>query len=185
MDRRSPPEPDTADDVDLDEQPWERQPGEPSRAHAAFRLYRDLSVTQRDIARVAQEVNISGRRAREWAVEWDWRDRAEAWDEACHRIEDAERLEAIRSMHALHRQAGRAAIVKAVQALSAIDADDMTVHAAARLLELGAKLERSTLVVSVEELQGVYVEDADVDDPWERIAQELEQPERDPDRLDA
>jgi hypothetical protein len=44
----------------------------------------------------------------------------------------------------------------------------------ARLLELGAKLERSTLIVSVEELQGLDVGESDEEDPWERIARELD-----------
>lgn len=162
-------------DFDLgDLPPWERQAREPARQHGAFRIYRDMAVTDRSLALVAERVGISVRRCREWAVEWDWRGRVDAWDDACHRVEDQERLEAIRSMHATHRKAGRAAILKAMQALNAIDAERMPIGAAARLLELGAKLERSTLIVSVEELQGIEPEDTDDDDPWERIARELD-----------
>lgn len=152
---------------------WERLPDEPTREHGAFRLYRDTPPPQRDLAEVASKVNMSARSVRQWAVDWEWRDRAEAWDDACHRIEDAERLEAIRSMHALHRRAGRNAITKALQALDHLDPDLMPAAAVARLLDLGAKLERSTLVVSVEELQGVEVYE-ESEDPWERIAAELD-----------
>lgn len=166
--------PDTRD-FDLEGQAlWERQFREPTRAHTAFRLYRDCPPARRDIAAVAAQVGISARRAREWANDWAWRERATAWDDACHRIEDAERLEAIRSMHRSHRRAGRAAIEKAVQALSLMEPGEMPAGAVARLLELGAKLERSTLIVSVEELQGVELEEDDVEDPWERIAHELD-----------
>ena len=162
-------------DFDLADTPaWERQFREPTRAHAAFRLYRDCPPARRDIARVADQIGLSVRRAREWAVAWEWRERATAWDDACHRIEDQERLEAIRSMHRSHRRAGRAAIEKAVQALSLMEPGEMPAGAVARLLELGAKLERSTLIVSVEELQGVEVDEVDVEDPWERIAAELD-----------
>lgn len=160
-------------EFDLGDPVWERLPTEPTREHGAFRLYRDMAPPKRDLATVAEQVDMSARRVREWAVEWEWRDRAEAWDDACHRIEDAERLEAIRSMHALHRRAGRSAILKALQALNQIDPEHMPVAAVARLLDLGAKLERSTLVVSVEELQGVEVYE-ETDDPWERIAAELD-----------
>ena len=153
---------------------WERQPGEPSRAHAAFRLYRDQPTAQRDIAVVAGLVGVSARRARQWALDWAWRDRADAWDDECHRLEDRERLEAIRSMHAIHRRAGRVATTKAIQALSQYAADDMPINAIARLLELGTRLERSTLVVSVEELQGIEPDEPEVVDPWERIARELD-----------
>src|SRR5215468_8034697 len=97
---------------------WDRREGEPAKAYAAFRLYRDLPVPQRaNVASVAEAAGFSERRCRGLATEWQWRERAEAWDDACHRTEDAERLEAIRQMHAVHRQTGRAALVKAAQAL--------------------------------------------------------------------
>lgn len=154
--------------------PWERRPREVSNRYAAFRLYRDQPAHRRNLAEVASEVGISVRRAREWAVQGDWRVRAEAWDEACHRVEDRERLEAIREMHTIHRRAGRAAITKALQALSLMDPVAIPAGTTVRLLELGARLERSTLIVSVEDLQGVEVDDEAPDDPWERIAAELE-----------
>lgn len=154
--------------------PWERQPGEPTRAHGAFRVYRDLPSMQRDIERVAERAKVSGRTIRSWAATWEWRERVAAWDDECHRAEDAERLELIRDMHAVHRRAGRAAVEKAVQALNFIAPDEMPATAVARLLELGAKLERSTLVVSVEELQGIEMYGDEGDDPWDRIARELD-----------
>jgi hypothetical protein len=162
-------------DFDLPDTPaWERQKDEPTRAHAAFRIYRDTPPAQRNLEAVAEQVGASYRRARTWAQEWDWRGRADAWDDACHRIEDGERLEAIRSMHSLHRKAGRAAVVKALQALQLVQPDDIAPATIARWLELGAKLERSTLIVSVEELQGIETIDDDSEDPWERIARELD-----------
>lgn len=164
-----------AHDFDLPETPaWERQVGEPAKVHGAFRLYRDMPAHKRSLAKVAEEAKVSERRAQQWAVEWDWRARADAWDETCHKIEDAERLEAIRAMHAVHRRAGRAAMFKALQALDRLDPADMPVGAVARLLALGAKLERDTLVVSVEELQGVESYEDETDDPWDRIARELD-----------
>jgi hypothetical protein len=163
-------------DLDLDENApaWERQPNESTDLYAAFRIFRDQPAHQRNIAKVAEQISLSPRRAREWAVDWNWRERAAQWDDACHRIEDQERLEAIRSMHKMHRSAGRAAIVKAMQALQQLTPDQLTVGAIARFLDLGAKLERSTLIVSVEELQGIEVDEDEVEDPWERIAAELD-----------
>lgn len=154
---------------------WERRSGEPPRAYAAFRVYRDLACAQRNLGAVAEAMGGSLRRAQQWAAAWDWRERADAWDDACHRVEDAERLDAIRSMHAVHRAAGREAMAKALAALDSLDPESMSAGTIARLMELGAKLERSTLIVSVEELQGVEV-DEDGEDPWERIAAELDVP---------
>jgi hypothetical protein len=164
------------DDFDMHAlQPWDRQPDEPSNGYAAFRLFRDLQPSARsNVATVGDSVGVGERQCRQWASDWHWRERAEAWDDACHRIEDQERLDAIRQMHSVHRRAGRAALSKAVQALSNMKAEDLTPSQAARLLELGARLERSTLIVSVEELQGLDEPVEDEDDPWERIARELD-----------
>jgi hypothetical protein len=62
----------------------------------------------------------------------------------------------------------------ALRALSNIDVERIPVGQVARLMELGARLERSTLLTSVEELQGIEDEDEETDDPWERIARELD-----------
>ena len=163
---------DALDDT-VEVEPWDRQPGESTKFYGAFRIFRDLPPTQRRLATVGEQSHISERRCRSLAVEWNWRERADAWDDACHVVEDAERLEAIRQMHSTHRRAGRAAMVKALQALQYLAPDNLTPANIARLMELGAKLERSTLIVSVEELQGIEVEDEEADDPWDRIAREL------------
>lgn len=154
---------------------WDRQAGEPTKAYGAFRIFRDLAPTGRNLAAVAATSGFSERRCRALAAEWDWRDRADEWDDACHQTEDRERLELIRSMHATHRKAGRAAILKSLQALQMMQPEDMTPGQVARLMELGAKLERTTLIVSVEELQGLDTfDDEDEEDPWQRIADELD-----------
>ena len=157
-----------------DAKPWDRQPNEPSRSYAAFRLFRDLPAHQRALDKIVEQVDIKERTARLWAQDWDWWTRAHAWDGACHAVEDGERLDAIRSMHKVHRQAGRAAVLKAVQALQQLQPSSLTPQMIARMLDLGAKLERSTLLVSVEELQGLDdLTEAD-EDPWDRIARELD-----------
>jgi len=164
-------------DYDLQEtRPWDRQSDEPAITYEAFRLYRDLTPSQRtNMSAVADGAGMTERACLLAATEWHWRERAEAWDDLCHRIDDAERLDAIRQMHAVHRRAGRGALTKAVQALQLLKPEAMTPAHIARLLELGARLERSTLIVSVEELQGFDVEVVeDEDDPWERIARELD-----------
>jgi hypothetical protein len=162
-------------DLDLpDAEPWDRKPGEPTKAYGAFRIYRDLPAVQRRLETVAERASISGRQARILANKWDWRDRTDAWDDACHRTEDKERLEAIRQMHLLHRSAGRSAMQKALQALQQLSPGDMTPGNIARFIDLGAKLERSTLTISVEELQGIEVDDDESEDPWDRIARELD-----------
>lgn len=153
-------------------EPWERRPDERTRAYEAFRVYRDAGAG-RTIDPVAQVVDVTVRCVRGWSSKFDWRERAEAWDDKRFRVEDLERLEAIRTMHSNHQRAGRAAMAKALAALQALPVDHIPAGAAARLLELGARLERTTLTKSVEELQGVQVDGTPTEDPWDIIAREL------------
>jgi len=152
---------------------WERQHGEPSRAYAAFRTLRDTAPSQRRLDDVAATAHVTSRSVRMWAAKWDWWDRAEAWDDECYRVDDQERLDAIRTMHANHRRAGRALLMKGLASFNGVEASEIPLVVAARLLDLGAKLERQTLIVSVAELQGAK---AETEDAWDRLAAELAQP---------
>jgi hypothetical protein len=153
----------------VDGELWERLDGESSRAYAAFRVFRDGGPLRR-VLDVAGVVGAAPATVWRWSARWDWIGRAAAWDDECRRLEDQRRLEAIRAMHDTHQRAGRVAMSKALEALDALSPGDIPAYAAARLLDLGARLERETLTVSVEELQGVVPA---VDDPWEAIAREL------------
>jgi hypothetical protein len=150
--------------------PWDRRPTESPLAYSHFRRFRDLGPLRSLDMLVDERTGLAT--FKKWQARHDWRDRASAWDEAAHRIDDARRLEALRGMHDLHQRAGRAVLNKALQALANVAPEDIPPYAAARMLELGARLERDTLVTSVEELQGVPP--AQLEDPWEAVARELE-----------
>lgn len=157
---------------------WDRRDGETDRAYHAFRQYRDLGP----LRTVEQMHNVARTSAERWSARWDWAARSTAWDDASHMAEDARRLEAIRTMHDTHQRAGRAAMGKALAALARLEPEQIPPYAAAKLLELGARLERETLLVSVEEWQGTFPAHlpqlgSPVDDPWERISRELTAPD--------
>lgn len=160
--------------LDVDPQPWDRRPGESAKHYAAFRIYRDTPPLTRSVPNTVVEGLAPGSLLK-IAKTNEWMERAEAWDDACHHLEDQERLEAIREMHRVHREAGQLAVTKAMQGLRALSPADINAGQIARLLQLGAKLERDTLIVSVEELQGIEVDD-EIDDPWEAISRELTPP---------
>lgn len=155
--------------TDAARQPWDRRAGETARAHEAFRTYRDLGPL-RSLAQLSDVAHL--RTLQNWAQRHDWRDRAAAWDDELHRAADARRLEAIRDMHDIHSRAGRAVLTKALRALERVEASEIPPYVAGRLLELGARLERETLTVSVEDMQGI--EPGALEDPWEIVARELE-----------
>lgn len=148
--------------------PWDRREGETPRAYDGFRRYRDAGPL-RSLA-VVDDIPLAT--VQRWSSQWDWSARAVAWDDELHQLADRERLEAIRKMHDTHAQAGRVVMAKALSALAQLDIEDIPAYAAARLLELGARLERDTLLTSVEELQGKGTPEDGVD-PWEAIAREL------------
>lgn len=149
--------------------PWERRPGEGSKPYSAFVTYRDLPIRERTVKAVEA---THGTTARTWCLRWDWVARASAWDDECQRTADLDRLDALKAMHTNHARAARAVQQFALAALARLDLDDASPGDVARLLELGAKLERLTLTQSVEELQG-KLPHLDDDDPWGRITREL------------
>jgi hypothetical protein len=147
---------------------WDRLPTETTRAYAAFREYRDLGP-RRTLSGLA---SVTARNARTWSRRHHWTARATAWDDEVARVEDLDRLDALRTMHGNHSRAARVLQQFALSALQGLDAETVSAADVARLFELGAKLERLTLSQSVEELQGRTPTSA-LDDPWTRIANEL------------
>lgn len=153
---------------------WERMAGETTPAYRAFRYYRDLGPSRslRAAAGVVEGRRLPGHICR-WSTQWNWSGRAAAWDDEQWRREDVVRLEAIRTMHDVHQRAGRVAIGKALAALAAVRPENIPAGAIVRLLDVGTRLERETLLHSVDEWQARARRDV-VDDPWDAIAREFQ-----------
>jgi hypothetical protein len=155
-------------DRELD--PWERMPKEPARAYEAFRVWRDAGPTRKVsvVAALASE-----RQIRRWRGTYRWEHRARAWDVEVHRIADQDRLAAIRSMDEAHRNTARFLLSLGITSLQ--NAESLTPHQAARLVDLAARLERSALLG--EHLDSpASLQPVDPDEglsPLERIAREL------------
>jgi hypothetical protein len=153
--------------VSDDAEPWERLPEETSRAYVSFREFRDLGPT-----RTLRAVSAKLGTARGWSLRYRWTERARAWDAETHRLEDARRLDSIRQMDDQHQQIARLMIAAGIRALQGEDVE-LTPHQAARLLDLGTRLQRAAL--TGEHLPPAAAPLADVEDlsPLERIAREL------------
>jgi hypothetical protein len=61
--------------------PRHRQPGETDKTYQAFLTYRNLEPPFRSITRVVSELNKSRKLFGRWSSQWDWVERAAAWDE--------------------------------------------------------------------------------------------------------
>lgn len=151
--------------------PWERRPKESPQAYQAFRMYRD-SGSSRNQAAVVEGMGVAEQTVKNWSSKHNWRERALAWDDECARVEDRQRLDNIRTMYDQHRRVGRVAIAKALAALQQLPADHIPAGAAARLLELGIRVERQTLSTTPEDFLGVR-DDTDVEDAFAALAREL------------
>lgn len=131
--------------------PWERQPGEPARAYAAFCLYRDMAPTERSLRAVADRLygsNPASKRRRapgqlhKWSVCWRWVERAKAWDDEQDRIAREEHLRAIREMRERHAREAVALQQKALERLKAMDPNDLSPKDVLWYIVEAAKLER-------------------------------------------
>lgn len=131
--------------------PWDRLPNETAKQYEAFCVYRDLKniadpTSRRSIERAGEILGKSSRTIEPWSSTNNWVERAEAWDEDQERIkrEIAQKVmqEDIRRMLKRQAEAGKFAQVKAVKALNKIPEEDIKPSDAARLLDVGSKLER-------------------------------------------
>lgn len=81
--------------------PWERMPGESSKAHAKFCAYRDLGP-QRSLAKLrrlhACEEGWSRPTLHELSERWHWQARASAWDDEQDKMRRQAQAEAISEM---------------------------------------------------------------------------------------
>lgn len=62
-----------------DRRPWDRQPGETSKAYQAFVTYRDMGGP-RTLLKVGEELRKSSGVINRWATQWHWSSRTELWD---------------------------------------------------------------------------------------------------------
>lgn len=104
--------------------PWHRQPGETDKAYHAFVTYRNLEPPLRSHARVVSELGKSRALISRWSAEWDWVERAAAWDEEQEIRLLATRIETKKKMDEEHLKIVRAGRNKAVERLRDVDLTD-------------------------------------------------------------
>jgi len=122
---------------------WERQPGESTKAYAAFCVYRDLG-TERSLEKAGQMLDKP--RTRKWLGEWSakykWVERAKAYDDYVEKLKRKEKEKAIKEMAERQARIAMAFQEKIIERLQSIDPAELTPTELARWFEIAAKIER-------------------------------------------
>ena len=130
-------------------EPWERQPGESSKAFQAFQTYLDLGPT-RTLTEAARKLHKNRTTLGQWSARWRWQDRLSAYESELARKAFEAEAESRREMAQRHARIDALAGSKIVQRLvgdeaagiKPIDVNTMTWADIRALLETTQKLER-------------------------------------------
>lgn len=125
-------------------QPWERYPGEGSKAFAAFLRYRDMGV-ERSISKVAAEFGKSTALLQRWSSAWGWVSRVRAWESEQDRQKRLAEIIAIRAMAQRQARLGQLLQTRGTKRLADMTEDDvklLSIFEATRLIESGVRVER-------------------------------------------
>jgi hypothetical protein len=140
--------------------PWDRMPGESSKAYSAFVLYRDqgprrtideasrlyhagnqASNPDADRTPTGRKIRASGV-VRGWVVRWKWQERAQAWDAEMDRRKQAAQVTVVQEM--LERHANEAMMLqqKAIERLRELEPTDLNSRDTLSYLVEAIKIER-------------------------------------------
>jgi hypothetical protein len=133
--------------------PWEQQPGEPSRWYARFERFRLAGPSRSLLGAVNIERQQDDKPAtrsvpQAWAnaaKKWRWRERAEAWDVHERRQARVAHAQQIEEMNRRHVQEARGLQSLAIGYLKSGNQEQLTPSQVLRIIVDAAKLERTAL----------------------------------------
>ena len=128
--------------------PWERQKGESAQAFEAFSIYRDLG-SERSQQAVAKQLCKSRQLLARWSAQWEWVERARAYDIDLDRQARVQSLKDAKDMRRRQTKTGVFMQKKALEALEKLKPDDLDVNSIIRLITEGAKLESSNRLAEI------------------------------------
>jgi hypothetical protein len=125
---------------------WERQPGESSRAYAAFCIYRDMGP-KRGLREAAKRYYESKTRTNvaqigKWSSKWNWVARCRAWDDHHDALARERQTVEIQEMRDRQARLGVAMQAAAGRGLQTFNPSDATGHEITRLAAEGTRIER-------------------------------------------
>jgi hypothetical protein len=124
--------------------PWDRQDGESARAYAAFVAYRDMGPARslRKLAVTDVETSSNVRQLARWSAQWDWPDRAVAYDGHQDREHRLEQAEARKRMLRTHAAVASAGVARAAERIRNLDPNTLSPREAVALFEVSVRIER-------------------------------------------
>ena len=137
---------DAANDSAEDSEYWDRLPEESSKAWFAFKTYLHLGPT-RSLSKVRRELDKEYgyiKQLEKWSSHYSWVGRARAWDRHIDEARQKEYIGAIKEMAQRQAQLGRELQDKAQEGLQKLDVSALKPADLVKLLDVGAKIERSS-----------------------------------------
>ena len=128
---------------------WERQNGESGKAYEAFTVYRNMGAA-RTVSGVARQLHKSRALVDRWKRQWDWAERARAYDRELERAAYEEALQAVREMSRRHIDVAVQMQDKALEALSSLSTDKMRPKDIVSMVHEGVRIERDSRAQIVE-----------------------------------
>ena len=142
------------DDEEL--RPWERQPGETTKAFQAFQVYRDLGLEEpnsRTVLEAARRLGKHRNVLNKWKRLNNWDERCRLFDVEQDRLRVAERRRQIDRTNQEHIRLAQAMLVKVAQRLQSMKADELTPRDLNTMVEVATKLQRLALGMSTTNIQ--------------------------------
>ena len=123
------------------EKPWERQPGESVQAYEAFTIYRDLGL-KRSNHEVCERLSKSRQLISRWKANYDWDERARAWDNELQKEAHREAVKDLKDMTSRHVKISMQLQNKALEALSNLKPEEMSPKDIKEFIKMATDLER-------------------------------------------
>jgi hypothetical protein len=121
---------------------WDRRDGEGTEAFEAFKLYRDMGES-RSVIKVGQECDKNRTLIGRWSSEFDWVDRAQAYDDHLDKLVLREKENELKKIARRHARLGVLMQSKGQEALEAFPINEATMDQIVKLLKTGVDIERA------------------------------------------
>jgi hypothetical protein len=138
-------------------QPWERQPGETTKAFQAFQIYRDLGIedpNSRTLLEAARRVGKHRNVLNKWKRMYNWEERCRHFDVEQDRLRLAEKRRRIDRANREHLNLAQVMLGKVAKRLEVLKAEtELTPRDLNTMIEVATKIQRLALGMSTNNIQ--------------------------------